>query len=473
MLSTSSRNSRLLILGKIVILVIIAAAVIRSYFMTTPASFVDPYGFAFVLVGGVALAMISFAGTGIGRTLLHSVGVPGNDAEIRHSALFWEAAARSFWMLGGLGSILNLMICFIGLKTVKFHGIGEIIDALVRRSLLATVYGIVLAVICLIPYWKLMGKLQSQPSLPNAEPGETTGSVGRFGRIFGAVIGYVLFLSALASIPFDFSFPKLWSVMTDIIHSPALLVVLGGALVLMLFSGEANSGRTMSTSFAAMGLIGCLMGCIQVLFGITSFSISGKPVDIAGVANGCVFTVCCCFAALMGMMLVGAPLADRAIRTKHIAAPSASSRLSWYGFPALTLILAPLIAAAITTPLPQPKPKLTEVSAPVQEQKARYEARAPQSEPINLPGAGRFLIYKLNPAYPEQAKREGIHGTVKLAIIINEEGFVYDAKGNPENNPVLEKAAIPAVKRWRYIPLLMKGVPVAMETTVTVNFDLK
>jgi protein TonB len=79
----------------------------------------------------------------------------------------------------------------------------------------------------------------------------------------------------------------------------------------------------------------------------------------------------------------------------------------------------------------------------------------------------------VNPAYPEQVKREGIQGTVKLTIVINEEGFVYEAKGNPENNPLLEKAAIPAVKRWRYSPLLMKGLPVAMETPVTVDFSLK
>ena len=85
----------------------------------------------------------------------------------------------------------------------------------------------------------------------------------------------------------------------------------------------------------------------------------------------------------------------------------------------------------------------------------------------------RNLIYKVNPAYPDQAKREGIQGTVKLTIVINEEGFVYEAKGNPGNNPVLEQAAIPAVRRWRFSPFLMKGVPVALETTATVNFTLK
>jgi protein TonB len=132
----------------------------------------------------------------------------------------------------------------------------------------------------------------------------------------------------------------------------------------------------------------------------------------------------------------------------------------------------PIVIIIITTPVPRSRPQVTEVSAPFQEQRARYEARAPQSDPIDFPGAGQFLIYKVNPAYPEQAKREGIQGTVKLTLIINEEGFVYDAKGYPENNPILEKAAILAVKRWRYTPFLMKGVPVAMETTVTVPFTL-
>lgn len=80
---------------------------------------------------------------------------------------------------------------------------------------------------------------------------------------------------------------------------------------------------------------------------------------------------------------------------------------------------------------------------------------------------------QVNPAYPEQAKREGIEGSIKLTIIINEEGFVYEAKGNPGNNPVLEKAAIPAVKRWRFSPFLLKNVPVAIETTAMVYFDLK
>ena len=185
MLSTSSRNSRLLILGKIVILVLIAAAVIRSYFMNTQANFVFPYGFIFVLVGGVALVMISFTGAEIRRALLQFVGAPGNDAEIRHSAFFWEAAARGFWMLGGLGSVLNLMIGFEGMKSRTESPAWDVLIDILIRCLLATFYGILLAVICLIPRWKLMGKLQSRPSLPNTEQGETPVSIGRPGWSFG------------------------------------------------------------------------------------------------------------------------------------------------------------------------------------------------------------------------------------------------------------------------------------------------
>lgn len=133
------------------------------------------------------------------------------------------------------------------------------------------------------------------------------------------------------------------------------------------------------------------------------------------------------------MVLVGTPLADRAIRTGRSAAPSAFSRVSWYGFPLLPLILVPLAVITVVRPMPTPpKPRLTEVSASVQEQRAQYEAKAPQSEPMDFVRANiqeSNLIYKVNPACPEQAKRDDIEGTVKPAIVVNEEGFIYEVKG--------------------------------------------
>jgi TonB family protein len=462
MSSANFRKSFLLVLGGILILALMAVAAIKSGKLP---DFLEPYGFIFVLVGGIALVMISFPGNEIRRALMHAMGAPGNNAELRTSILFWEATGRSFWMLGGLRSVLSILLAFDSMKSEETAGVQAIMIGMVK-SLLGSFYGILLAVICLIPCWKLLGKLQNRPLLPDSEQGESL-LTGIFRLRYSAVAGYVLFFIALILTIPNQSRSVLWNMSSvTILNWPSLLVVLGGALALLLFIGEVNSGPPLSMSFACMGFIGFLMAFIQTLLGFASSK-------IGSLASAIVFLLSSCFAALLGMILIGAPLEDRAVRTGRIAAPSAFSRVSWYGFPVLTLILVPLVVVLITTPVPRSGPQVTEVSAPIQEQRARYEARSPQSEPVNFPGANQFLIYRVNPAYPEQAKREGIQGTVKLTIIINEEGFVYEVKGNPENNPLLERAAIPAVKRWRYRPFLMKGVPVAMETTATVNFALK
>jgi TonB family protein len=462
MSSTNSSKNSLLTLGGILILALMAAAAIKSGQLP---NFFDPYGFIFVLAGGIALLMVSFSGKEIRSALMHAVSAHENDAEIRISIFFWEAAGRSFWMLGGLRCILSVILAFEAIKTEASAGVPAVIDAL-ARSLLSSFYGILLAAICLVPCWKLMEKLPSKPLLPDAERDQTPSSIGRFSIRYGAVIGYVLFVLIL-----DLTIPKsiLWNALPSIIYWPSLLVVLGGALALMLFIGGVNSGPPLSMSFASMGLIGFLMAFIQMLLGIGSSK-------IGSVVSALVFVLSSCFAALLGMILVAAPLEDRAVRTGRVAAPSAFSRAAWYGFPLLTLILTPLVIIIITTPLPRNRPQTTGMSTPVQEQRARYEARAPQSEPINFAGANfqeRNLIYKIDPAYPEQARREGLQGTVQLRIIINEEGFVYEIKGNPGNNPLLERAAIPAVKKWRFSPFLIKNAPVALETTATVHFSLK
>ena len=158
MSSMNTRKKYLLIPGWILILAIVALGVIQS---GTPASYFDPYGILFVLVGGAALAMISFPGAEIRRALRHAAGGSGSDAELRNSTHFWEASGRGFWILGGLRSILSIVIGFAGMATQKYAGLAAIIAFLIQ-SLLSTFYGSLLAVICFVPCWKLMGKLQSR-----------------------------------------------------------------------------------------------------------------------------------------------------------------------------------------------------------------------------------------------------------------------------------------------------------------------
>jgi flagellar motor component MotA len=339
MSSTNSIKSPLRFLGRVLILFIMVLGVIQSGNL---ANFVDPYGFLFVLVGGVALVMISFPGAEIWRALRHAVKTPANDAEIRASIHFWEAAGRGFWILGVLRSILHVMIGFTGMATQETS--LQSVIGLRAQSLVATFYGVLLAVICFIPCWKLIGKLQSRTLVPETEQGSI--SISRPGWRFGAAIGFVLFFSVLASC-ITSVFLKLPSPDLLLACLPGMLVVLGGAIALILFMGGSHSGPTLSTAFAGMGLIACLMGWIQMLFGMSYSS----PAGIGQVAGAIAFIISSFFTALLGMVLVGAPLEDHAIRTGRVAAPSAFSRVSWYFFPLLALIFLVLVVNVIIMPL--------------------------------------------------------------------------------------------------------------------------
>jgi TonB family protein len=81
------------------------------------------------------------------------------------------------------------------------------------------------------------------------------------------------------------------------------------------------------------------------------------------------------------------------------------------------------------------------------------------------------LIKQVYPAYPELAKRARVSGKVILILEIDEEGTV--AKVSIQSgHPFLNEAAIDAVKRWKYQPILLSGEPVPAVATVTVIFNL-
>jgi len=81
------------------------------------------------------------------------------------------------------------------------------------------------------------------------------------------------------------------------------------------------------------------------------------------------------------------------------------------------------------------------------------------------------LIYSVRPVYPRLARQARIEGTVELAAVIDETGRVERLR-LIRGHPLLVKAAMDAVKQWRYRPALWNGVPVAVRTTIWVNFTL-
>jgi protein TonB len=75
----------------------------------------------------------------------------------------------------------------------------------------------------------------------------------------------------------------------------------------------------------------------------------------------------------------------------------------------------------------------------------------------------------VDPVYPELARRAGVTGIVILECVIDREGGV-DRVAVLRGHPLLDAAAVDAVRRWRYRPTLLNGVPVEVVMTVTVRF---
>ncbi len=84
--------------------------------------------------------------------------------------------------------------------------------------------------------------------------------------------------------------------------------------------------------------------------------------------------------------------------------------------------------------------------------------------------AGR-LIDRVEPEYPRIAKAARVQGVVELSAWITKEGTI-ERLTVVSGHPLLAKAAVDAVKQWRYKPYLLNGVPIEVETTVNVIFSL-
>lgn len=59
-----------------------------------------------------------------------------------------------------------------------------------------------------------------------------------------------------------------------------------------------------------------------------------------------------------------------------------------------------------------------------------------------------------------------------LEAVINERGTIERVKVL-KSVPLLDAAAVAAVKDWRYTPTLLNGVPIAVLMTITMNFTLQ
>ena len=83
-----------------------------------------------------------------------------------------------------------------------------------------------------------------------------------------------------------------------------------------------------------------------------------------------------------------------------------------------------------------------------------------------------MVIRRVQPQYPQMAKIARVQGAVVLAAIIGKDGTIQNLHVVSTASPLLNQAAIDAVRQWRYKPYILNGEPVEVDTTVTVNFSL-
>jgi bla regulator protein BlaR1 len=148
------------------------------------------------------------------------------------------------------------------------------------------------------------------------------------------------------------------------------------------------------------------------------------------------------------------------------------------GLTAAAIVLA-VSWAASAVPLQTTKP-------------AAPEGKITIADDVTAPAEPK-LVYRAKPAYPADAKKEGVQGLFVIDVVIGKDGAIKDAhvvasaptperlkelepkKGTPaatEGDKRLAEAALTAVKQWQYAPILVGGKPVEFKATVTVNFRL-
>ncbi len=82
-----------------------------------------------------------------------------------------------------------------------------------------------------------------------------------------------------------------------------------------------------------------------------------------------------------------------------------------------------------------------------------------------------MILHRVQPIYPPAARLARVQGQVVIQALISREGEIRGLRV-VSGHPMLSRAAMDAVKQWRYRPYLLNHKPVEVETQITVKFFL-
>jgi len=153
-----------------------------------------------------------------------------------------------------------------------------------------------------------------------------------------------------------------------------------------------------------------------------------------------------------------------------------------------TSVAAP--AAAIPVPVPDAEAPMEQTiksqeeiaaatpSMTAQDDKGASIIVAPQSED-DLPEYGAYVyveelpeaITQVRPQYPDIAREASVDGTVMIQALVGKDGRVKDTRV-VKSIPMLDAAAVAAVRQWVFKPALSSNKPVAVWVAVPIRFTL-
>jgi TonB family protein len=81
----------------------------------------------------------------------------------------------------------------------------------------------------------------------------------------------------------------------------------------------------------------------------------------------------------------------------------------------------------------------------------------------------KLLVHRVEPVYPAEARKQHLQGVIALDIVVGRDGSVASmrAMNGPE---ILARAAMDALRWWKFEPYRLNGEPAAVETVVAVEF---
>lgn len=95
----------------------------------------------------------------------------------------------------------------------------------------------------------------------------------------------------------------------------------------------------------------------------------------------------------------------------------------------------------------------------------------PEKPQVQVPAEvmEKLLIHRVQPTYPAEARQQKLEGTIALDVTVGSDGSIL--RMHPLNGPdVLARAAMDALRWWKFEPYRINGEPVVVETTVAVEF---